>query len=160
MSEAFVFGAAAVLVWLAVVLVLLRISKRSPALIVVASAGVVYVALLALSPAIFNRLAFWPFSAAYGFLTLCVLMLFGALYKSVSLRMLGDLSKTADHALPEQELLARYIEEDSFGRRVGILLDQGHAERTTAGLALSSKGRRLAAAIDRLQQAFAIRASG
>jgi hypothetical protein len=154
MREAFVFGAAGALVWLAVVLVLLRISKRSPALIVVASAGVVYVALLAISP------AFWPFSAAYGFLTLCVLMLFGALYKSVSLRMLGDLSKTAGHALPEQELLARYIEEDSFGRRVAILLDQGHAERSAEGLALSSKGRRIAAAIARLQQAFAIRASG
>ena len=87
-------------------------------------------------------------------------MLFGALYKSVSLRMLGDLSKTTGHALPEQELLARYIEEDSFGRRVAILLEQGHAERTAEGLALSSKGRRIAAAIDRLQQAFAIRASG
>jgi hypothetical protein len=121
---------------------------------------VVYVALLAVSPAIFHRLAFWPFSATYGFLTLCVLMLFGALYKSVSLRMLGDLSKTAGHALPEQELLARYIEEDSFGRRVAILLEQGHAERTAEGLALSSKGRRIAAAIHRLQQAFAIRASG
>jgi hypothetical protein len=160
MNHAFVFGAAGALVWLAVVLVLLRVSKRSPALIVIASAGVVYLALLAISPAFFHRLVFWPFSAAYGFLTLCGLMLFGALYKSVSLRMLGDLSKTAGHALPEQELLARYIEEDSFGRRVAILLEQGHAERTAEGLALSSKGRRIAAAIDRLQQAFAIRASG
>jgi hypothetical protein len=160
MSEAFVFGVAGALVWLAVVLVLLRVSKRSPALIVIASAGVVYVALLAVSPAIFHRLAFWPFSAAYGFLTLCGLMLFGALYKSVSLRMLGDLSKTAGHDLPEQELLARYIEEDSFARRVAILLEQGHAERTAEGLALSSKGRRIAAGIARLQQAFAIRASG
>jgi hypothetical protein len=160
MNHAFVFGAAGALVWLAAVLVLLRVSKRSPALIVIASAGVVYVALLAISPAFFHRLAFWPFSAAYGFLTLCGLMLFGALYKSVSLRMLGDLSKTAGHALPEQELLARYIEEDSFGRRVAILLEQGHAERIAEGLALSSKGRRIAAAIDRLQQAFAIRASG
>jgi hypothetical protein len=160
MSEAFVFGAAGALVWLAAVLVLLRVSKRSPALIVVASAGVVYVALLAVSPAISNRLSFWTFSATYGFLALCVLMLFGALYKSVSLRMLGDLSKTADHALPEQELLARYIEEDSFGRRVAILLEEGHAERTAAGLALSHKGRRIAGAIHQLQQAFAIRASG
>jgi hypothetical protein len=160
MSEAFILGAAGALVWFAGVLVLLRVSKRSPALIVIASAGVVYVALLAVSPAFFHRLAFWPFSATYGFLTLCVLMLFGALYKSVSLRMLGDLSKAAGHALPEQELLARYIEEDSFGRRVAILLEQGHAERTAEGLALSSKGRRIAAGIHRVQEAFAIRASG
>jgi hypothetical protein len=74
--------------------------------------------------------------------------------------MLGDLSKVSGHALPEQELLARYIEEDSFGRRVAILLDQGHAERTADGLGLSIKGRRVAAAVHRLQRAFAIRASG
>lgn len=160
MSGAFVLGGVGVLLWLAVALVLLRVSKRSPALIVIASAALVYVALLAASPAIPQPLAFWPFSAAYGLLTLCLLMLFGALYKSVSLRMLGDLSKVAGHALPEQELLARYIEEDSFGRRVAILLEQGHAERTADGLKLSSKGRRVAAAIHRLQQAFAIRASG
>jgi hypothetical protein len=40
------------------------------------------------------------------------------------------------------------------------LLEQGHAEHTAEGLALSSKGRRIAAGIARLQQAFAIRASG
>jgi hypothetical protein len=87
-------------------------------------------------------------------------MLFGALYKSVSLRMLGDLSKAKGHALPEQELLARYIEEDSFSRRVAILLEQGHAERTPDGLNLSSKGRSIAAGIYGLQRVFAIRASG
>ena len=106
------------------------------------------------------RVAFWPLSAAYGFLTLSLLMVFGALYKSVSLRMLGDLSKAADHALPERELLARYIEEDSFGRRVAILLEQDMAERAGDGLRLSSKGRRIAAGIHLLQRAFGIRASG
>jgi hypothetical protein len=160
MSGALVLAGAGVILWLAVVLVLLRVSKRSPALIVIGSAVLVYVALLTASPAMLQRLAFWPFSAAYGFLTLCLVMLFGALYKSVSLRMLGDLSKVAGHALPEQELLARYIEEDSFGRRVAILLEQGHAERTADGLKLSSKGRRVAAAIHGIQEAFAIRASG
>jgi hypothetical protein len=159
MSGAFVLAGAGVLLWLALVPVLLRVSKRSPALIVITSAPLVYVALLAASIAMPRRLAFWPFSAAYGFLTLCLLMLFGALYKSVSLRILGDLSKAAGHALPQQELLARSI-EDSFGRRVAILLEQGHAERTAKGLELSNKGRRIAAGIHRLQQAFAIRASG
>jgi len=160
MNGAFVLGGAGALLWFAIVLVLLRLSRRSPALIVVASAALVYVALLVGLPAIFHRLEFWPFSAAYGFLTLCALMLFGALHKSVSLRMLGDLSKAKGHALPEQELLARYIEEDSFSRRVAILLEQGHAERTPDGLNLSSKGRRIAAGIYGLQRAFAIRASG
>ena len=160
MSGAFVLGAAGALLWLAVIVVLLRLSKRSPALIVVLSAALVYLAVLFAALALAQRVAFWPFSAAYGFLTLCVLMLFGALYKSVSLRMLGDLSLAVGHALPEQELLARYIEEDSFGRRVAILLKEGHALRTAEGLKLSPKGRRIAAGIYRLQQAFAIRASG
>ena len=99
-------------------------------------------------------------SAAFGFVALCVLMPFGALYKSVLLRMLGDLSRAAGRALPEQQLLARYIEEDSFGRRVDILLAQGHAERETERLRLSAKGRRTAAGIRLLQRAFAIRTSG
>jgi len=160
MSGAFLLGAAGALVWLAAIIVLLRVSKRSPALIVVLSAALVYLAVLVVELAAGQPLAFWPLSAAYGFLTLCVLMAFGALYKSVSLRMLGDLSKAAGWALPEQELLARYIEEDSFGRPVAIVLKQGHAERTAEGLTLSRKGHRIAAAISRLQQAFAIRASG
>jgi hypothetical protein len=160
MNAAFIQAGASVLLWLAVVFILLRVARRSPALIVTVSAALVYVAVLVVSSAFPARLAFWPFSAAYGFLTLSLLMVFGALYKSVSLRMLGDLSKVPGHALPEQELLARYIEEDSFGRRVAILLDQGHAERTADGLGLSIKGRRVAAAVHRLQRAFAIRASG
>ena len=160
MSAAFVLGAAGALLWLAVIAVLLRVSNRSPALIVVLSAALIYLAVLFAALALADWLAFWPFSAMYGFLMLCMLMAFGALYKSVSLRMLGDLSKAAGHALPEQELLARYIEEDSFGRRVAILLKEGHAIRTPEGLVLSPKGGRIAAAISRLQQAFAIRASG
>ncbi len=160
MSAAFVLAAAGVLLWLAVLLVLLRVVSRSPAVIVIGAAAAIYVALLVVSAAMPMRVAFWPLSAAYGFLTLSLLMVFGALYKSVSLRMLGDLSKAADHALPERELLARYIEEDSFGRRVAILLEQDMAERGGDGLRLSSKGRRIAAGIHLLQRAFGIRASG
>jgi hypothetical protein len=160
MISAFVLAGAGVLLWLAAVLVLLRVMRRSPALIVIGAAALVYVLLLVAATVMPVRVVFWPFSAAYAFVTLCLLMVFGALYKSVSLRMLGDLSKVAGHAMPEQELLARYIEEDSFGRRVAILLEQGHAERTAEGLRLSDKGRRIAAAIHLLQRAFAIRASG
>jgi hypothetical protein len=132
----------------------------SPALVVLSSAACVYVALLALSLASPAPISFWELSAAYGFFTLCLLMVFGALYKSVSLRMLGDLSKIPGYAVPENELLARYIEEDSFGRRVGILLEENLAERTISGLRLSTKGGRIAAGIHLLQRAFAIRASG
>ena len=160
MNAAFVSAGVGALLWLLVVLVLLRVTRRSPALVVTGSATLVYVIVLIASSAFVTRLAFWPFSSAYGFLTLSLLMVFGALYKSVSLRMLGDLSKVSGHAVPERELLAHYIEEDSFGRRVAILLDQGHAERGADGLRLSIKGRRFAAAIHRLQRAFAIRASG
>ena len=160
MNTAFVLAGAGVLLWLVVVVILLRVTTRSPALVVIASAAFVYVAVLVAASAMPAGLAFWQFSSAYGFLTLSLLMVFGALYKSVSLRMLGDLSKVSGLALPERELLARYIEEDSFGRRVAILLDQGHAERTADGLRLSIKGRRIAAAIHRVQRAFAIRASG
>ncbi len=160
MNDAFVLAGLGVLLWLAAALTLLRTMKRSPALIVTGSAALIYVALLAASVATPVRMAFWPFTAAYAFLALSLLVPFGALYKSVSLRMLGDLSGIAGHARPERELLARYIEEDSFGRRIDILLEQGYAERTADGLRLSITGRRVAARIHLLQRAFAIRASG
>jgi hypothetical protein len=160
MTAAVLCAGVGVLLWLALVMVLLRVMTRSPAIIVIGSAALVYAVLLAAAFALPIRLAFWPFSATYGFLTLCLLMIFGALYKSVSLRMLGDLSRTASGAMAERELLERYIEEDSFGRRVAILLEEGHAQRTADGLQLSSKGRRVASAIHLLQRLFAIRASG
>jgi hypothetical protein len=122
MISAFVLAGAGVLLWLATVLVLLRVMRRSPVLIVIGAAALVCVVLLVAS--------------------------------------VGDLSKIAGHAMPEQELLARYIEEDSFSRRVAILLEQGHVERTADGLRFSHKGRRIAAAILLLQRAFAIPASG
>jgi hypothetical protein len=160
MNSAFVLAGAGALLWLAAVLVLLRVMRRSPAVIVVGTAALVYLALLVASLALPMWVAFWSFSAAYGFLTLSLLMVFGALYKSVSLRILGDLSEVAGLTLPEKELLARYIEEESFDRRVAILLEQGYAERAADGLRLSNKGRRIAAAIRLLQRAFTIRASG
>jgi len=61
MSGAFVLGGAGALLWFAVVLVLLRLSRRSPALIVVASAALVYAALLVGLSAISHRLEFWLF---------------------------------------------------------------------------------------------------
>src|SRR5262245_28242501 len=70
MSGAFLLGAAGALVWLAAIIVLLRVSKRSPALIVVLSAALVYLAVLVVALAAGQPLAFWPLSAAYGFLTL------------------------------------------------------------------------------------------
>jgi hypothetical protein len=160
MNDAFAMAALAAVLWLAVALALLRTMRHSPALTMTGSATLVYFAVLAAALVAPVRIAFWPFSAAYAFLALCVLMPFGALYKSVSLRMLGDLSRTAGQALPEQQLLARYIEEDSFGRRVDILLAQGYAEREAGKLRLSAKGRRIAAGIHVLQRAFAIRTSG
>ena len=124
------------------------------------SITLVYLALLGGASVAPVLIAFWSLSAAYWFLVLCVLMPFGALYKSVSLRMLGELSRAAGRALPEQQLLARYIEEDSFGRRVDILLAQGHAERESERLRLTAKGRRTAAGIRLLQRTLAIRTSG
>jgi membrane-bound metal-dependent hydrolase YbcI (DUF457 family) len=101
MNDAFALAGLAVALWLAVALALLRTMRRSPALIMTSSAILVYLALLAgaVAPVL---IAFWPLSAAYWFLALCVLMPFGALYKSVSLRMLGDLSRAAGYHTPSR----------------------------------------------------------
>lgn len=160
MTPAFVMAGLGVGLWLAIVPVIIRTRKRSPAAIALGCGALIYFAVLAISLACRVRVAFWDFSAAYGFVMLCLLMVFGALYKSVSLRMLGDLSKIPEHAMSERELLVRYIEVESFARRVGILLERDLAERSGGGLRLSAKGRRIAACIQLLQRTFTIRASG
>ena len=160
MTAAFVMAGLGVGLWLAIVPTLLRTMKRSPAAIALGCGALVYLAVLAISLACRVRVAFWDFSAAYGFIILCLLMAFGALYKSVSLRILGDLSKIPEHAMSERELFVRYIEEESFARRVGILLERDLAERSGGALKLSTKGRRIAACIQLLQRTFTICASG
>jgi hypothetical protein len=148
-------------IYVCAALVVLRApSRRSPAVVVAGLAPVGYVAALGWTLVTGGTLLFWAFSATYAFLTLAFLVAFSAVYKSVTLRILGDLLAQPDGADIVDAILSRYVMAESFRSRVAVLTGQGFADRTAGGLRLSARGRRLARAVRAVQSAWKIEQSG
>lgn len=153
-------GFAAAVAYGLVLLVALRVSRRSPTLVVLATAAVVYVAAAAVFMLLGQVVGFWAYSTTYWFLVLCFLMAFGAIYKSLSLRILLDLTEKSELTGSADELAQRYIFGSSFEDRLGIAVDGGLAARSADGLSLTSRGRALASRVRAAQRAFGITRSG
>jgi hypothetical protein len=117
---------------------------------------------IALAAALAGRHAvnFWSLSIFFWFPTLVFLMGFGAVYKSISLRILLRLLERPGHAEDYAAVLARYVTDESFESRLKVMEANGFAQFTPGGYALTEKGRRLAQTIDWLQRLFAIKQSG
>lgn len=148
-------------VYLLLVLVALRALRRVAASAIVTGAAVVtYVGLVAVAGASGTAVRFWPLSASYWFPSLCFLMVFGAIYKSISLRILSDLIDRPACADRYDAVLGRCIEGDSYPNRLQVMADAGLAVRGASDLCLTPKGRRLAASVARLQALYKIERSG
>jgi hypothetical protein len=153
-------GFAGSAVYVLVLGVALRVSGRSPAAIAVLLAVGLYPAGLVACALVSPPVRFWDYSAAYAFPTLCFIMVFGAVYKSISLRMLLELLGRPAHRDAYDALLARYVAGASFRDRLEVAVDSQLAVRDTDGYVLTAKGRRLAGAVALLQRAFGITRSG
>ncbi len=161
MRQALGLGAAGFTAYLGTLLVMLRVSHRTtPALVVTASALAVYGAMIVVAASLGRTVLFWPVSATYWFLAACFLMGFGAIYKSISLRILLDLLNRPGRADRYEGILNRYVQEESYQRRLSVLQEAGLAIRGTVGYEVTPKGRRLASIIDALQRLFKIESSG
>ena len=147
--------------YLAAIAVVLRLPwALSPARAAIGIALLAYVAAVA-AAAVFGRNAnFWSVSIVFWFATLLFLMAFGALYKSLSLRILLDLLGRPGHAGHYSAILAHYVAAESFENRLMVMHESGFAVPTPAGYALTDKGRRLASVVGVLHQLFAIERSG
>lgn len=144
-----------------VALIALRILNAAPpAVVVILSAFVAYLGMVVAVAMTFPPFLFWPSSVAYWFLALCFLMVFGAIYKSISLRILADLSIRPDRQDDYQAILSRYVHRESFQGRVRILIADGMAYDGGSGLELTRKGRRIAGMVASLQRLFKIERSG
>lgn len=160
MPAGVVAGVAGFISYLLVSMVLLRRSSASPAAVVTLTALAMYPATLAATLLLGWTVAFWPFSAIYWCLSLIFLMIFGAVYKSISLRILLDLLERPGRSDDYAAVLQRYVSEESFERRLRVMLDAGFAARDANGFRLTEKGRRIATIVRGVQAAFAIEASG
>lgn len=160
-AHALVAGALGFGAYLAAVVVLLRtLARWTPTLIVTATSVGTYLAVVGVAGGIGRRVPFWPLSASYWFLTLCFAMAFGAIYKSISLRILLDLLHRPGRSDTHEAILKRYVQQESYHERVRILVANGMATRERTGFQLTRKGRRLAAAVHTVQMFFRIERSG
>lgn len=154
-------GVSAFLVYVALLLVLLRALRNAEATFVVLGAALlVYPTSISVIVAMGHLVNFWVFSTSYWFLVLSFLMGFGAIYKSLSLRMLLTLLETPMHEHSAEAFRKEYIFGDSFNNRLQLIVDQGLAERVGDRLRLTSRGASWANRLIRLQRAFGIMRSG
>jgi hypothetical protein len=161
MPASVVLGAAAFAFYIAAVAVILRLARTiSPALVAVAAALFAYLAALVAAIVISQTVNFWTISIVFWFPTMTFLMAFGALYKSVSLRILVDLLARPGQMELCSIILQRYIAAESFENRLALMLENKWTIPTSAGYALTERGQRIARLLTVLQQMFAIQRSG
>jgi hypothetical protein len=161
MRTAVATGLAGFAAYLLLVIVLLRTLRgMAPSLVVTIASIVAYVGTVATALASDSTVLFWPLSASYWFFALCFLMVFGAIYKSISLRILLDLSKRPHRTDRYESVLSRYVEGESYQDRLTVMLTAGLVVGGAQALRLTTKGRRLAGTVDRIQTMYKIERSG
>ena len=161
MTEAFFSGVCGFAAYVVLIACLLRLLQRkTPTLVVITTSILVYMAVLAFAMLSGGVVMFWHLSATYWFLVLCFLMVFGAVYKSISLCILFDLLNKPARSELYACILERYIEQESYISRLQVMISNRLAVKLPAGFQLTAKGRRIAAIIYTIQQAFNIQRSG
>lgn len=144
------------------IVIALRFTKKiSPTLWVCSLALSVYFFALILIGILGVRIYFFPFSSFYWFLTLCLLMFFGAIYKSISLQMMLHLFNQPGKTDFYEVILERYIKDQSYINRIEILLSKKMIERQdNASFSLTKKGNSFAKHLTIIQHALSIKESG
>jgi hypothetical protein len=160
-ASGLVQGATAFCAYVLLILILLRLFHKTEATFVVLSAGLVaYGLAIGIFVALGDTINFWVFSSSYWFLVLCFLMAFGAVYKSLSLRMLLTLLERPEHEHSVEAFRNEYIFGDSFAGRLQLIVNQGLAAKEGDRLSLTRRGKAWAYRVVKLQRTFGIMRSG
>ena len=160
-NSGFELGIIAFLTYFATVLVLLRVNhRRDPAWLVIVALPGPFAAGLALFVVLDRHFNFWTYSASYSFFSLCFLMAFGAVYKSLSLRILLDLMDKPDRCDSYDNIYKRYLVEDSFQNRLTLIRDKDLVRMSGERYVLTERGKALSSRVHALQRLFGISRSG
>jgi hypothetical protein len=103
--------------------------------------------------------AYWHGAAGFALPVMAYVFVFGAVQKSVSLRMLSDLHRTPDGRLTLDELTERVARRD-FDARIDLLLEKGYVTRHGTGFAPTERGKSLVAKLAKLQKLARIERTG
>jgi hypothetical protein len=141
-------------------LVWLRLPGRTPPVVRHAvSALSTHVLGVALAAQVAGPFAYWPAAAVSGFLAVCWLFAFSAVYKSVSLRILTQLDRAPGHAMPLEAIMEEHVRPE-FEARVALLVKMGHATATDEGYAATASGNDTARRIEVVRRACGVSGSG
>jgi hypothetical protein len=127
---------------------LLRTARSTePVLVVISASLVVWLLALALLTAAGQTVNFWVYGTSYWFFSLCFLVAFGAIYKSLSLRILLDLSERPGRADSYDRIFERYVAGESYKNRLQVIQNNRLAVCSDCRFSLTPRGRRLIGAI-------------
>ena len=149
----FAFHVAASLVWLRCP------GSSSPVARHAASALVTHGLVVFLAAWWVGPFEYWPAAAVNGFGAVVWLFAYSAVYKSVSLRILGEINRSPGHALPLATITEQYVRPE-FESRVVVLVRMGCARETARGYEVTRKGTDVASWIAVVQWLFGIGTSG
>jgi hypothetical protein len=154
-------GVIAFALYVAGVLVTLRVARRTePALTVVVMAPIACLGGFMLNLLFGRAFNFWGFAVFYWFLVMGFVLAFGAIYKSLSLRILLDLLGRPGHSDNGAALHDRYLIADSFQNRLAVILSKGLVSVNNDQYSLTQQGRSLALRVQSVQRVFGISRSG
>jgi hypothetical protein len=143
-----------------VALVLRLVPRVDPVFTVLVASIAIYGATMSALVVAGESLGFWSYSVTYWFFGACFIVFFGAVFKSISLRILLDLLNRPDRRDSYQRVLETYVIQESYQNRLAVVQAKLLASRVDNCFVLTERGRRLASLIVRLQRAFAIERSG
>ena len=107
-----------------------------------------------------DRFYFWPATAIVGALGIANFFVFSAVYKSVSLQMLGVLNAQAD-CLADKTLLIEVVARPAVEERMELLVEMGLVTKSSdQTYSPTLKGRRTLDKLQKLQRLFGISRSG
>jgi hypothetical protein len=112
-----------------------------------------------LGAALIYPFAYWNAAAVFCFGVMSYIFVFGAVYKSISLRLLLDLSRRPGRTIEFSDISDRQIPE-IFIERSAILIEGGLVNADGDTFLPTPAGRKLAARIARVRRLFAIGDTG
>jgi hypothetical protein len=107
-----------------------------------------------------DRDSFWSFVALYGFLFISFLQWFAVIYKSISIRVLIELSTRPDTAMSLDTIYESTILAGAYSRRLANLEAGGFIVSDAGAVRLTRKGQKVVRWIEIFQRLFAVTASG
>lgn len=161
MLASYLMGILAFSLLVSLVLVGMHFLNKTPSLYMLSiSALSCYIVLLVISLIFVDHVFFWSYSILYWFLVMSYFFVFFSLLKSVSVGVLVSLLHAPDFRLNYRDILENYLVNDSFDKRINILISNSLADIHEGKLVLTGKGRMLASVYVKIQKIFSVEESG